>query len=191
MIYLELFLAFFQVGLFSFGGGYASLPLIQHQVVSLHGWLRADEFADLISLSQLTPGAIAINASSFAGMRVAGIGGAVCATLGCVLPSTVIVLLLAFIYNKYRSRTVAGGIMSAVRPVIVGLILAAGLTIMLPSFAATVGSLGFDPVAVLLACGGFFLLRRTNCSPFLLMLISGGIGLVAYLLLDRLGVALS
>lgn len=75
MIYLKLFLAFFQVGLFSFGGGYASLPLIQNQVVSQNGWLRADEFTDLISLSQLTPGAIAINASSFAGMRVAGIGG--------------------------------------------------------------------------------------------------------------------
>jgi chromate transporter len=190
MIYLKLFLAFFQVGLFSFGGGYASLPLIQNQVVSQNGWLRADEFTDLISLSQLTPGAIAINASSFAGMRVAGIGGAVCATLGCVLPSTAIVLLLVFIYNRYRSRTAVDGALSTVRPTIVGLIFAAGITILWPAFTATVGSLGFDPVTILLAVGGFLLLRKTDCSPLLLMLLSGGIGLAAYLLLDWLGVAL-
>ncbi len=190
MIYLKLFLAFFQVGLFSFGGGYASLPLIQHQVVSLHSWLSADEFSDLISLSQLTPGAIAINASSFAGMRVAGFGGAVCATLGCVLPSTVLVLLLAFVYARYRSRSAVDGAMSAIRPTIVGLIFAAGLTILLPAFSSAVGSLGFDPVAVLLAGGGFLLLRRTDCSPLLLMLLSGGIGLASYFLLERLGVSL-
>ena len=190
MIYLKLFLAFFQVGLFSFGGGYASLPLIQHQVVSLHSWLSADEFSDLISLSQLTPGAIAINASSFAGMRVAGFGGAVCATPGCVLPSTVLVLLLAFVYARYRSRSAVDGAMSAIRPTIVGLIFAAGLTILLPAFSSAVGSLGFDPVAVLLAGGGFLLLRRTDCSPLLLMLLSGGIGLASYFLLERLGVSL-
>lgn len=107
-----------------------------------------------------------------------------------MLPSTAIVLLLVFIYNRYRRRTAVDGALSAVRPTIVGLIFAAGITILWPAFTATVGSLGFDPVTILLAVGGFLLLRKTDCSPLLLMLLSGGIGLADYLLLDWLGVAL-
>ena len=99
-------------------------------------------------------------------------------------------LLLAFVYARYRSRSAVDGAMSAIRPTIVGLIFAAGLTILLPAFSSAVGSLGFDPVAVLLAGGGFLLLRRTDCSPLLLMLLSGGIGLASYFLLERLGVSL-
>ena len=86
MVYLELLWSFFQIGLFSFGGGYAALPLIQTQVVDLHGWLNMTEFVDIITISQMTPGPIAINASTFVGMRIAGVGGAAVATLGCVLP---------------------------------------------------------------------------------------------------------
>ena len=112
MIYLELLWSFFQIGLFSFGGGYASLPLIQTQVVDLHGWLNMTEFVDIITISQMTPGPIAINASTFVGMRVAGVGGAAVATIGCVLPSCIIVLLLAFLYYKYRNLSVIQGALS-------------------------------------------------------------------------------
>ena len=87
MIYLRLFMSFLQIGLFSFGGGYAALPLIQEQIVELHGWLSQSEFTDLITISQMTPGPIAVNAATFVGIRVAGIPGAVAATLGCIFPS--------------------------------------------------------------------------------------------------------
>ena len=87
MIYLQLFLSFLQIGLFSFGGGYAAMPLVQGQVVTAHGWLSMSEFTDLITISQMTPGPIAVNSATFVGIKIAGIPGALIATLGCILPS--------------------------------------------------------------------------------------------------------
>lgn len=87
MIYLQLFLSFFQIGLFSFGGGYAAMPLIQGQVVQGHGWLSMSEFTDLITISQMTPGPIAVNSATFVGIKIAGVPGALAATFGCILPS--------------------------------------------------------------------------------------------------------
>ena len=87
MIYLQLFLSFLQVGMFSFGGGYAALPLIQGQVVKTHSWLSMSEFTDLITISQMTPGPIAVNSATFVGEKIAGIPGALCATAGYILPS--------------------------------------------------------------------------------------------------------
>ena len=99
MIYLQLLWSFFQIGLFSIGGGYAAMPLIQHQVVDLHPWLTMTEFADIMTIAEMTPGPIAINSATFVGIQVAGIPGAVVATVGCVLPSCVIVTILACIYS--------------------------------------------------------------------------------------------
>ena len=87
MIYLQLFLSFLQIGLFSFGGGYAAMPLIQAQIVDAHGWLTMSEFTDLITISQMTPGPIAVNSATFVGINIAGIPGAIVATIGCILPS--------------------------------------------------------------------------------------------------------
>ena len=92
MIYLELFWSFFQVGLFSIGGGYAAMPLIQAQVVDQHGWLSLSEFIDVITISQMTPGPIGINSATFVGIKIAGIGGALVATLGCILPWHIFIL---------------------------------------------------------------------------------------------------
>ena len=97
MIYLELFWSFLQIGLFSIGGGYAAMPLIQHQAVDLHGWLSMTQFADVMTIAEMTPGPIAINAATFVGIRTAGLPGAVVATVGCVFPSCVIVMTLAFL----------------------------------------------------------------------------------------------
>ena len=91
MIYLQLFLSFLQIGLFSFGGGYAAMPLIQDQVVTRYGWLSMAEFTDLITISQMTPGPIAVNSATFVGIRIAGIPGALVATFGCILPSCILV----------------------------------------------------------------------------------------------------
>ena len=102
MIYLKLFLSFLQIGLFSFGGGYAAMPLIQEQVVTQHGWLTMTEFTDLITISQMTPGPIAINAATFVGSKIAGVPGSVAATCGCILPSCIIVTLIAWFYLRYK-----------------------------------------------------------------------------------------
>ena len=103
MILLQLLWAFVQVGAFSFGGGYAALPLIEEQVVKVNHWLTAQEFTDIITISQMTPGPIAINSASFVGIRMGGILGTVVATFGCILPSLVIVLLLSYFFFKYRN----------------------------------------------------------------------------------------
>ena len=111
MIYLQLFLSFLQIGMFSFGGGYAAMPLIQGQVVQTHQWMTMSEFTDLITISQMTPGPIAVNAATFVGIKIAGIPGALVATLGCILPSCMIVTVLARLYLRYRKMDMLQGVL--------------------------------------------------------------------------------
>ena len=133
MVYIKLFLSFFQVGLFSFGGGFAALPLIQDQVVDVNKWLTLAEFTDLITISQMTPGPIAINAATFVGIRIAGVLGAIISTLGCILPSCIIVSLLGWLYFKYKNLPLMQGILGGLRPAVVALIASAGLSILILS----------------------------------------------------------
>ena len=130
MIYLQLFWSFIQIGMFSFGGGYAAMPLIQGQVVTDHGWLTMSEFTDLITISQMTPGPIAVNSATFVGLKIAGIPGAVVATLGCILPSCIIVTVLAKLYLKYRSMDMLQGVLCSLRPAVVAMIASAGILIL-------------------------------------------------------------
>ncbi len=187
MTLIRLFWSFFQIGMFSIGGGMAALPLIQNQVVDLHHWLTLTEFTDLITIAEMTPGPIAINSSTFVGLRIAGIPGAIIATVGCILPSCVIVSLLAWIYYKFKGLTVIQGILSGLRPAVVALIASAGLSV----FILTVwGESGFstsiqniNPIPVLLFTMSIFILRKWSPSPILIILGSGIVGGIIYLLI--------
>lgn len=128
MIYLELFWSFVQVGLFCVGGGYASMPLIQAQVIDVHGWLSISEFIDIFTISQMTPGPISINAATFVGMKVAGFLGAIVATLGFVAPSFILGIILAKLFFKYGNIGVIKGILNGLRPAVVALICSAGMS---------------------------------------------------------------
>lgn len=128
MIYLELFWSFVQVGLFCVGGGYASMPLIQAQVIDVHGWLSMSEFIDIFTISQMTPGPIGINAATFVGMKVAGFLGAIVATLGFVTPSFILDIILAKLFFKYGNIGVIKGILNGLRPAVVALICSAGMS---------------------------------------------------------------
>ncbi len=130
MILLRLFLAFLQIGAFSFGGGYAAMPLIKAQVIDRYGWLTLSDFMDLVTIAEMTPGPIAINAATFVGNQVAGIPGALSATAGVILPSCLFVTLLAFLYAKYRRMALLQGILRSLRPAVVSMILAAGVTML-------------------------------------------------------------
>ena len=134
MIYLQLLLSFLQIGLFSFGGGYAAMPLIQEQIVDIHGWLDMEQFTDLITISQMTPGPIAINSATFVGIRIAGISGALVASAGCILPSCVIVVLLAKLYLKYENMDVLQSVLNSLRPAVVAMIASAGISILVTAF---------------------------------------------------------
>ena len=128
MIYLELFWSFVQVGLFCVGGGYASMPLIQAQVIDVHGWLSMSELIDIFTISQMTPGPIGINAATFVGMKVAGFLGAIVATLGFVTPSFILGIILAKLFFKYGNIGVIKGILNGLRPAVVALICSAGMS---------------------------------------------------------------
>ncbi|MDO4330530.1 MAG: chromate transporter [Lachnospiraceae bacterium] len=136
MIYLNLFLAFLQIGAFSFGGGYAAMPLIQAQVIERYGWLTVSDFTDLVTIAEMTPGPIAVNAATFVGNQVAGVPGALAATLGCILPSCIFVTTLAWIYTKYRNLSILQNVLKLLRPAVVAMIFTAGLAILIPAFFA-------------------------------------------------------
>ena len=131
MIYLELFWSFFQIGLFSIGGGYAAMPLIQSQVVDLHPWLTMTQFADIMAIAEMTPGPIAVNAATFVGIQVAGLPGALIATLGCIFPSGVIVLTLAWVYYRFRGLRMVQGVLGGLRPAVVAMIASAGVSLLI------------------------------------------------------------
>ncbi len=174
MIYLELFLSFIQVGLFSIGGGYAAIPVIQSQVVEKYAWLSLNEFTDLITIAEMTPGPIAVNSATFVGIKIAGILGAIIATLAVILPSLFIVSLLANIYFKYRNIDFMQKILGTLRPVIVALIASAGLSILLNAiFNGNVvfNNINFASLVLFVLC--FISIRKTKINPVIAMLLTG------------------
>lgn len=185
MIYVKLFFSFFQIGLFGIGGGYATLPLIQNQVVNVNHWLSMKEFTDVITISQMTPGPIAINSATFVGIRIAGLWGAVVATVGCIFPSCVIVMALAYFYYRYRQMDVMKGVLNGLRPAVVALIASAGASILvLALFGSETlfgGALSLDWKAVLIFSACLLALRKWKADPTLVMLGSGVAGAVLYL----------
>ena len=172
MIYIQLFLSFLQVGALSFGGGYAAMPLIQEQVVNLHSWLSMSEFTNLITIAEMTPGPIAVNSATFVGIL-----GAVIATLGCILPSCIIVTLLAYVYMKYRNMSLLQGTLASLRPAVVSMIAKAGVTILISAFFID-GTVNLIRQNVCVEMIIFFvialvLLRKFKINPILAMVLCG------------------
>ena len=181
MIYLQLFWSFLQIGLFSFGGGYAAIPLIQGQIVERHSWLSMPEFTDLITISQMTPGPIAINAATFVGIKIAGVAGALVATLGCILPSCVIVTLIARLYLKYRSMALLQGVLASLRPAVVAMIASAGVSILVSAFwgGALVSFAATNWVMAAIFALSVVLLLKCKLDPILVMVLAGVLKLAA------------
>lgn len=175
MIYLQLFLSYLQIGAFSFGGGYAAMSLIQAQVVDKYHWLSITEFGDLVTIAEMTPGPIAVNSATFVGTQVAGIPGALVATLGCILPSCFIVTFLAKIYIKYRNVKIMQDILSNLRPVVVSMIAVAGIAILISVFVAD-GAAQWR--GILLFTAALILLRKTKLSPIMIMVGCGVVELI-------------
>ena len=161
MIYVQLFLSFLQVGMFSVGGGYAAIPLIQSQVVEQHGWLTMQEFTDLVTIAEMTPGPIAVNAATFVGLRIAQVSGAIVATLGCITPALFFVSLLSYIYRRYKDISLLQSVLACLRPVIVALIFGAGLSILsMVAFGGDAKTLAHRQF-----CRGFFCAAEAQMEP--------------------------
>lgn len=172
-LYIDLFLSFCKIGMFSIGGGYAAMPLIQEQVVNTHSWLSLAQFTDLITISEMTPGPIALNAATFVGLQVAGLPGAIIATIGNIVPSFIIVSTLAYIYYKYSEIDAIQGVISALRPTVVALIATAGLSIV--RNALSPDSFVFNGVLLLVA---LILLRKYKKNPIFIIMFTGFAGIV-------------
>lgn len=185
MIYLDLFLSFLKVGLFSIGGGYAAMPLIQSQAIDTYGWLSLNEFTDLVSIAEMTPGPIAVNAATFIGTRMAGLPGALIATFGVILPSLFIVSLLFLIYKKFGKLPAIQTALTYLRPAVTALIASAGLTILLNvlnvSKGMAVNEFNFAAAAIFVIA--FIILRKIKPSPIIVMLCSGAVYTVVMLIL--------
>ena len=173
MTYVQLFFSFLLVGLFSVGGGYAAIPLIQAQVVEAHGWLSMAEFTNLVTIAEMTPGPIAVNSATFVGIRIAGVPGAV------VAPALILVSVLAYLYRRYQSAPALDSVLSCLRPAVVALIAAAGLamlgTAVLGGAAPAPGNVQWASAA--LFCAALVLLRWRKWNPILVMCLCGAASL--------------
>jgi chromate transporter len=174
MIYWQLFITYFKIGLFGFGGGYAMLSLIQNEVVEKHHWLTASEFTDIVAVSQMTPGPIGINSATYIGYTVTNsVWGSVVATVAVCLPSFILVLLIARFYQKFRSNKYVDDAFKGLRPVTVGLIAAAALLLMdKENF--------IDYKSFLIFGIAFLLMMFTKLHPILLIVLAGISGLFLY-----------
>lgn len=187
---LQLFLSFFQVGLFSVGGGYAAIPLIQNQIVNIWGIMTLEEFADLITIAEMTPGPISINSATFVGMRVAGVPGAIICTFACVLMPFIICLILAYYYYKYRNFSGVQTVLGCLRPAVVSLISCAGLSIFTLAifrngvFDFSLDNLKYIEIGIFIIC--ILLIRKFKVSAIKIILGSGVVGTILYLVFPSL-----
>ena len=183
MIYLELFLTFFMIGAFTFGGGYAMLPMIQQQV-SLH-WgdiISETTLVDFVAVSESTPGPFAVNMATYVGSEVGGVFGSVCATLGVVLPSFIIILIVARIYDAFRQSRLVKGVMSGLKPAVVGLIASAVLGVFITVFFPAGWSLNVLSMPAFYVSLGIFLvmlfLAFKKIHPIVVICISALLGII-------------
>ena len=169
MIYLQLFIVFARIGLFGFGGGMAMLPMI-YQGAKTFNLMSAEEFSNLVAISQVTPGPIAVNAATYVGYHCAGIAGALAATFGVAFPSFVLVMLVCYFVTRFRNSRVVEGAFAGIRPVTVGLITAAVV------FMAQGLEHGIDFVSAALIAGTVILIGKVKVSPILIVIGAGLIG---------------
>lgn len=179
-----LFIRFLQIGLFSIGGGYAIIPLIQEQVVNSYNWLTLQEYTDIITISQMTPGPLVVNTASFVGIRILGIPGAIVATLGSILSGFIISILLYNFFKKYKDIDSISNILKGLRSSSVGLIASAASTIILIAFFES-SSFNFKVVdiniiAIIVFMISLFLLRKYKLNPMSILVLTGIIGLFFY-----------
>ena len=171
-IYLKILWVFTKIGLFSYGGGNAVLPLIRQEVVINNMWLKGTEFTDLVAISQVTPGPIAINAATYIGYKVGGFGGSILANLGIILPTFILMLLITKAFMKFKHNEYVQNMFSGILPVTVGLIASAAVMVSYGSFA--------DYKSVLIFVGVFIAAYKYKANPIVLIIISGVLGFVFY-----------
>lgn len=180
MTLLTLLLTFIKIGLLTIGGGLASLPIIKAEIVENHGWLTLSEFTDLITIAEMTPGPIGINASTFVGTKLFGLVGAITATVAYVIPSFIILSIFSVLYSKYKELPYVDGVLSALRPTTIALITAAGFAIMKLSFfnglSASVQNINY--LSVIIFAIGYLLIQNLKINQIYYIVSCGIVQLI-------------
>ena len=171
-ILIQLFVSFFKIGAFSFGGGYAMLPLLEKEVIKTHNWMSSREFIDIFAISEMTPGPIAVNSATFLGYKVAGFIGAFTATFAVILPSFIVISLIFAFILKFKNSPYVDWIFKGIRPIVLGLILAAGITVAKTSF--------IDIKSILIGGLLFYVVSFKKFNPLWGIILAGILGLVLY-----------
>ena len=169
---LKLFLAFLKIGTFSFGGGYAMLPFIQREIVQNNNWIDVNEFMDIIGISQMTPGPIAINSATFVGYKVLGVLGSIMATLGVIFTSVILISIISKMLEKFKESVVIKAALMGMRPVLIALIIKAFLDLAKESYLDLKG-------LIIAGIIGLVLLSK-KLHPILVIVLAGVIGLIFY-----------
>lgn len=169
-IFLMLYLTFLKIGLFTFGGGYAMLPMLRREVVNKYGWATDEEMLDYFAIGQSTPGIIAINTATFIGLKRAGIFGALCATIGMVTPSLIIIMSIARFFNEFQDNPIVLSAFAGIRVIVVVLIVNAVIKMGKKSIK--------NWIHVLLFIGAFLFVVFTEFSPIYAVIVSGIIGIL-------------
>ena len=188
MIYLSLFGHFFLIGLFSFGGGYGMLPMMEQTVVS-NSWMTSAQFFDFVAVAESTPGPIAVNMATFIGSSQAGFFGAACSTLGVIMPSMIVILLIVAVFKNFLKSDIVSSALAGVKPVVVGLIFITGSWLAVKNVfpeVARFSAEGFSLTALLitLGVGGAYVLYKMtlkkNPSPIVVILVSAALGMIFF-----------
>ena len=188
MIYWQLFISYLKIGFFGFGGGYAMLSLIQNEIVVQHGWMTNAEFADIIAVSQITPGPIAINSATYIGYTVcsqqggvvAGLLGAMLATFSVCLPALTVMLLITRFFLRLHDNRIVEGAMRGMRPVVIGMIASAALLLMFPKGGSAAADANFIDAWSWLLFGAAFVASLRKVNPILLIILSAVAGIAIY-----------
>lgn len=175
MIYFELFITFFLIGLFTFGGGYAMIPMIKEIAVD-KGWLTYEQLVDFIGISESTPGPFAVNIATFIGVEQGGVFGGICATLGVLFPSFIVILIVAIIFSNFINNFYVKSSLAGIKPIIIGLIAGVILTL----FFNLVIKDGFDFIALFIIGLIFLLSRIKKVHPLFLIFVSAFLGIALY-----------
>ncbi len=177
MIYLQLFLSYLKIGFFGFGGGYAMLSLIQQEVVAGRGWITNEQFTDIVAISQMTPGPIAINSATYIGYEVGGVLGSVIATIAVSMPCFVIMLTMARFYLRVRNNPYMAGAMNAMRPVLIGMIASAALMLMFPADSVGASFIDVWSWLIFVVC---LVLSYYKVNPILQIVLAAVAGVLIY-----------
>jgi len=171
-ILIKLFTTFLKIGAFSFGGGYAMIPLIESEVIDTHNWITATDFIDIVAIAEMTPGPIAINSATFVGYKVSGVIGAATATLGVIIPSFIIMTILFYFLSKFKNSKNVEYLFKGIRPIVLGLIASAAISL--------AGSSFIDMRSIVIAAVIFYIVVTDKINPILAIGIAGGLGVLLY-----------